>query len=329
MKGYSGALLRLVSAMALFLGVPASLSGAAPGFLEKGVELLGQNKPDQAATFLEAALAQSGPSEKLYLYLGLSYAAVGKFPQAAKSFQLGAALKGLDEAKLLFNLGLIHQKNGDLTKAQEAYAQVLVLEPNHQGALLNRGNARLQAASFSGALADYESLLKVSPAHPQRPNLEKMVGLLKAQVAAEAEKAQLEEARKLAEEARQKTEALAKAEAEEAARIAEEKAAEQRRIQAEEAARLAAEKAAEEARLAAEKAAQEAEALAQAQEKARQEEAARKAAEEARLAEEARQREALLAKIRESLGGVTEDARTLKAGDKGVETVEEDVPLAD
>lgn len=320
---------RKILVICIFTALWSPLVAATPGFLEKGLDLLQQDKPDQALTFFEAALAQSGPSEKVYLYLGLAYSASGNLPQAVRSFQLGASLRGLDEIRLLYNLALTQQKMGSLDKAGAAYTQVLGLDPTHQGALLNRGNTRLQSSEFPGALGDYENLLRVNPAHPQKGNLEKMIGLLKTQAAAEAERKLLEEARKLAEEARQKAEAQARAEAEAAAKVAAEKAAEEARLKAEEEARLAAEKAAEEARLAAEKAAAEAQALAEAQEKARVEEAERKAREEARLAEEARQREELLAKIRESLGGVTDETKTLKAGDKGVETLEEDVPLAD
>lgn len=287
----------------------APASGAT--FLERAQEALQAGKAQEAVTFLEAAVAQGQGSEQVYLYLGLAYTALGKTTQARRSFQLGAGLKGLSEPRFLFNLGVSAQTSGLWDEAEGAYSAVLNIEPDHQGALLNRGNLRLSTKKYPGALTDYETLLAVNPAHPQKPSLDQVIALLKTQVAKDEEQKALAEAARIAEEARKKAEAEEKAKAEEAARLAAEKA------KAEEADRLAAE-AAEKARLAEE--ARQAEMA-----KLKAEAEARRLAEEA----EAKAREELLARIRANLESVKDEAQTLKAGDTGVETVEEDVPLAD
>ncbi|OHD12895.1 MAG: hypothetical protein A2Z96_07620 [Spirochaetes bacterium GWB1_48_6] len=261
----------------------------APSFLERAQELLLADKPQDAATFLEAALVQGPPTEKIYLYLGLAYTALGKNSQALKCFQSGAGMKGLDEVRFLYNTGLLYQKMENPLGAEESYSQVLGLEPLHQGALLNRGNSRLQDKKYSQAMADYKKLLTINPTHDQKDKINQILGLLATQVQAEEDQKALDAATQLAKAAQEKALAEAQAKLEEEARVQAEKLAE-------------------------ETAKSQAEALAKEQE---------------RLAEEQKLREELLAKIRASLGNVNDETKTLKAGDKGVETAEEDVPLAD
>ena len=57
---------------------------------------------------------------------------------------------------------------------------------------LNRANARLQLQNFNGAFADYTAFLQLRPQDPQRPNIEKVMALLR-QAQDDLEKARLAE----------------------------------------------------------------------------------------------------------------------------------------
>jgi tetratricopeptide (TPR) repeat protein len=53
---------------------------------------------------------------------------------------------------------------------------------------LNRANARLQLQKLDGALADYTVFLQLAPQDPQRPNIERLMAIIR-QVQDDTEKA--------------------------------------------------------------------------------------------------------------------------------------------
>ena len=83
------------------------------------------------------------------------------------------------------------------------YTSAITANKNLAPGYLNRANARLQLKSFDGALADYSLFLSLSPRDPQRPNIEKVMAMLRT-FQDDQEKARLAEvARQQAEAARQ------------------------------------------------------------------------------------------------------------------------------
>ncbi|GEM_PF-2014000 len=260
----------------------------AQSFLLDGEKLLLANKPAEALVFLEASIGQGQVSEKLYLYLGLAYAATNQPEKAAQMFRRGLEFKGELASSLYYNLGNVEMSSGKYPEAEGEYSSALSLTPRDGDVFLNRANVRLVRENYQGALDDYLQVLAIQPQNPQRLEIIRLTELLRGHLVAQADAVRRAEAEKLAEIAR----------AEEARREAERIAA------IEDAQRREAEQArnAEEERL--------------------------RIAEAARIAEENRRREELLAKIRESLARASEETQNLHAGEGNVESTQEELDLA-
>ncbi len=180
---------------------------------EKGEELFLANKPQEAVTYLEAALGELPGNEKIYLYLGIVYEQLGRRDEAITVMQ-----KGLDYAKDLrhifyFNIANNLYAKGDTALAEDMYSRSLQEKSGYSSAYLNRANARVSQKKYQSALSDYTVFLSLEPANPQADAIKRMVGLLRG-IIAEQERAKLEEERRQAEEL--------KAKAEEEKRLAEE-----------------------------------------------------------------------------------------------------------
>jgi lipoprotein NlpI len=166
-------------------------------FLAEGEKQLSLNNPAKALTYLEAALAQAVPDERLLLNLGLAYQRTGKPLDAQKAFRQGADLQGPARKTFLLNLGVSAYSTKDWSAAEAADTEALTLDPTFAEALLNRANARLNAQSWAGAAEDYRGYQAAAPANPQKQKIDQLLALLD-QAAGEAE------ASRLAEETRKK-----------------------------------------------------------------------------------------------------------------------------
>ncbi|MEI8093021.1 MAG: hypothetical protein WCG80_02315 [Spirochaetales bacterium] len=260
---------------------------AAVDFLAEGEKQLGLNNPKKALTFLEAALAQGDPTEKLYLELGLTYTRLDMNSEAAKAFAAGADLGGSSRQTLLFNLGVVKAKAKDFAGAEEAYTTLLTESPEVSDALLNRANARIEAGNLDGSVDDYKQYQTLVPGNPQSAKIDQLIALL--------ENASMEsKASALADQTRKLREAEVQKAVEAKAQL--QKQAEEQKIA-----------------VAAAAAEQQAEAVRQ--------ETARVAAEE-----QAKQDE-ILARIRDTLAGATADSKALTTGPAGVKSDDGDFAL--
>jgi len=260
---------------------------AALDFVSEGEKQLSLNNPAKAVTYLEAALGQEAPTERLLLNLGLAYQRTGQATDAQKIFRQGAALAGPAQKTFLLNLGVSCFSAKNWAGAEEACTAALALEPTLAEALLNRANSRLSLQDWAGASADYKAYQAVAPTNPQKDKIDQIVILLdQAALDAAATKA-AEEVRKKKDEEEKKAQQAAAA-------------AEQQKATAD-----------------AEAARQKAEAEA---------EAKRQAEAEAAAAEQKKQDE-ILAKIRESLAGASGDSQALSTGPSGVKSQDGDFSL--
>jgi len=180
-------------------------------FVAEGEKQLSLNNPTKALTYLEAALTQGAPSERLLLNLGLAYQRLGQVADAKKAFRQGADLGGPARKVFLLNWGIASYLSQDWVTAEEAYTAALDEDPNFAEALLNRANSRISAKNLPGAAEDYRAYQTAAPTNPQKEKIDKLLALLDQAVG-------LAEATKLAEETRKQKEAEAqKASAEAAA----------------------------------------------------------------------------------------------------------------
>jgi len=186
-------------------------------FAAEGEKQLSQNNAAKAVTYFEAALAQGSPNERLLLNLGLAYQKNGQAADARRTFRQGADLAGGEQKTFLLNLGVSSYLAQDFAGAEAAYSEVLGIDGTFAQARLNRANTRLKTQNWTGAAEDYRAYQALAPANPQKEKIDKILAMLE-QAATEAEAA------KLAEETRKKAEAEAKAVATAAAEAAKQKA---------------------------------------------------------------------------------------------------------
>ena len=207
----------------LLLIVSATVS-ASP-LLKRGEELYMQNRPEEAAAVLEAALEQQPRNERIYLYLGIVYEQLGRHERAAEILRKGLEVDGTYRGLIYFNLGNNYLAAGSPDLAGEMYTQAIRSDGSLAEAYLNRANLRVRTEQYSGAVDDYTVYLTLAPSTPQRDEIRRMISLLRDII--EEERVRIEEQeRRAREEAEQQRVAEERRRAEEQRRREEE---EQRR----------------------------------------------------------------------------------------------------
>jgi tetratricopeptide (TPR) repeat protein len=187
---------RMLLVLLAVFWVPSHLS-ASP-LLDEGEKLILENKLREASVVLEQALKQEPAEEKLYLYLGVIYEQLGEPVRAVAVMSDGLAVARGAKPLLAFNIANSLFKQGDYAKAESMYSQALALDATLGDAYLNRANTRLRTAQYPEAVADYVMYLRLDPASEQRPQIERVVALLRDMVAAAEQAKQADAARQKA-----------------------------------------------------------------------------------------------------------------------------------
>ena len=267
---------------------------------EKGEELFLENKPDQAVLLLETALTQEPENGTIYLYLGIIYEQLSRYQSAVDILQKGIEKTFQTRDLMYFNLGNNYLNLGNFGAANEMYSKAIENNNNFPDAYLNRANSNVSLKKYPDAINDYTLYLSLEPKSVQKPQVEKMIVLLKSIIQADELKRLEEERKRKEDEERRKKE--------EEERLRKQKEEEERRKKEEE----------EKLRK------QEEERL----KKVEEERIRREAEESKRLAEEAK-RQALLDSVLDSLKGGSGGTTNLSAGSEDVEETEEAFELED
>jgi tetratricopeptide (TPR) repeat protein len=165
----------------------------------RGEELFINNKPQEAVSFLEAAVAEDPANVRASLYLGIVYQQLNRLDEAIVVYRHVLPRAGNDSALIAYNLGNAYYTKGNPRTAEEYYNQALDADPVHASSYLNRANARIKQGSLREAIADYELYLSLEPLSPKRPRIEQMVSFIHAEFAAVERQRIVEEARVAAE----------------------------------------------------------------------------------------------------------------------------------
>ena len=196
----------------------------------QGEELFLRNKPQEALTYLESAIAENPQQIRAYLYLGVAYQQLNRLDEALVIYRRVLPIAGPDTALIAYNMGNVYYAQGNLTQAEDLYTQALEANPGYAPPYLNRGNARLARQALQDAIYDYEAYLNLEPGSAKRGRIEQLISAIRSDfAAAERERIQAE-AQAAAEEERQRrileeAEAQAAAEADRKRLILEEAAA--------------------------------------------------------------------------------------------------------
>jgi len=168
----------------------------------RGEELLMQNNPSQAVTFLERAIGDDPANVITFLYLGIVYEQLGRSEEAITIYRRVLPTAGRLSANVANNLGNVYFQRGNMELAEQYYSEAIGFDSVFPNAYLGRANTRIRAGNSQTALLDYERYLALDPRSSQRSNIEQLISLIRSE-AATAELRRLmaeEEARRIAEE---------------------------------------------------------------------------------------------------------------------------------
>ena len=161
-----------------------STSAGSPDFL-RGEELFMQNKPSDALPFLEKAFVANQDYLEGALYLAMCYEQLEKLDEAITIYRKILPSGGEKTALVAFNLGNVYFRKGSNSFAEQYYTQAIRTDPAYSSAWLNRANVKIKTGSLRDALPDYEHYLRLEPASPKRPQIEKLISLIQEEFAAE------------------------------------------------------------------------------------------------------------------------------------------------
>ena len=151
----------------------------------RGEELLMQNKPAEAAPFLESAVVEDPANTTACLYLGIVYEQMGRTEEAIAIYRRALPAAGRLSASVANNLGNVYFQRGNDFEAEQFYTQAIGFDSVFSKAYLGRANTRVKSGNLQNAITDYEQYLMLEPRSPQRPGIEQLVTLIRAEFAAE------------------------------------------------------------------------------------------------------------------------------------------------
>ena len=160
-------------AVAVFLSF--SLSAQQP--LSDAAGMLENGDFSGAEAALKACEAVYGGEAAWYLTLAAVYEKQKLFEQAVDVLKQGYYRIG-SQKEIAFNLANNLYALDRREEAVEFYGEVLSVDPAYSPAYLNRGNAYLKLGRLSDAVKDYSRVLVLTPDHPQKANIERMISLL-------------------------------------------------------------------------------------------------------------------------------------------------------
>ena len=184
-------------AAAVALVVATDASAISPSF-EQGEDLFLHDRPLEAQPLLQQAILEDPANELAYLYLGVAYEQLEEHAKAVDVLQKGIALHGDHQGQMYLNVGNNMFAQSSFLMATEMYGKALSADPTLVNAYLNRANARLQAAEFDSALADYTLYLSLDPGSSQRTQIEQVIALLRQRIELVAEQERQEQERQTA-----------------------------------------------------------------------------------------------------------------------------------
>jgi len=176
--------------LTIFLFVFAALWGFGQTNFAKGRELFMQNKPSEAAVYLENSIVEEPARVEAFMYLGIVYEQMGRADEAVVVYRQIMGRAGNLTANVTTNLGNVYFKKGSVAEAEMLYTQALKADMAYAPAYLGRANARMKKNALTEAVSDYEQYLMLEPRAPQRRSIEQLIFIIKSEQA-EAERKRL------------------------------------------------------------------------------------------------------------------------------------------
>ena len=209
-RAYSGAaLVAIVLLACASVVVTPVYAQSDASLLERGEQLFMENRPEEAAPVLEAALQSNPTEERAYLYLGIVYEQLGLNERAIEVLRRGRTYATRNPHLFPFNIANNFVALDDPESAEESYNAAIDARPSFPDAYLNRANLQVDQQAYEEAISDYRNYLTFAPNTPHRDSVERMIEALQSEIEAQ--------------QIREEQERIAREEAERQARIEEER----------------------------------------------------------------------------------------------------------
>lgn len=152
---------------------------------DQGETFFMQNEPEKALPFLERAFKAQPSRLEGALYLAMCYEELEKLDEALAVYRNILPLGGDKTALIACNMGNIYFRRGNNNLAEQSYTQAIRADTSYAAAYLNRANTRIRQGSLREALPDYERYLTLNPQAAQRPQIERLINLIRESFAIE------------------------------------------------------------------------------------------------------------------------------------------------
>jgi len=161
-----------------------------------------QNNPSAAVVFFERAIAEEPSNTLAFLYLGVVYEQLRRSDEAIAVYRRILPMAGNLSANIANNLGNVYFQRGHFDESERFYSQSIGFDSGYSIAYLGRANSRIKTGNMQNAIIDYEHYLTLEPRSSQRSNIERLVNLIRSEIASEEMRKIIaaEEERRLAEE---------------------------------------------------------------------------------------------------------------------------------
>jgi len=162
-------------------------------------DLFMQNKPGEAVTYLELAVAEEPSNITASLFLGIAYEQLDMPEMAIVVYRQVIDRAGNLTANIANNLGNVFFRKGSIEDAESMFTRAIQADRTFANAHLGRANIRLQRGLLNEAVSDYETYLIFAPQSPQRPSIERLIAQIRWDAGeAERQRAAAEQAEMLA-----------------------------------------------------------------------------------------------------------------------------------
>jgi len=128
------------------------------------VQVRGGNLDAAAESFTEA-IAQNPEDARVLYNRGLVYHLMQRYGDAARDYRRSIALAP-DDRDAHYNLGLAHFELGNMRAAIDSYNVAIKLSPSYAQALHNRGHAYERMGETANALRDFRAAVELAPEDP-------------------------------------------------------------------------------------------------------------------------------------------------------------------
>lgn len=144
-----------------------------------GLEYLSNQQADKAVPYFKMALRMNPENGILHSELGYAYQMLEDYESALMEYTAAIGLKGAPIPDVKFNMGIVFAKEEQFDQALTNFNEVLSIDINYKDAYLNRGIIFIQEGLYRDAEKDLTTFLEMDPENEQRPEIEKMLALLK------------------------------------------------------------------------------------------------------------------------------------------------------